>query len=53
MPLPCSYILTDLSGKVVQEGLITGYNQQINITDIAGGCYLLSIDGYSVRLMRQ
>jgi hypothetical protein len=53
MPLPCSFILTDLSGKVVQEGLITGYNQQINITDIAVGCYLLSIDGYSVRLMRQ
>jgi len=53
MPLPCSFILTDLSGKVVQEGLITGYNQQINITDIAGGCYLLSIDGYSLRLMRQ
>jgi uncharacterized surface anchored protein len=53
MALPCTYVLTDLSGKAVQEGLISGYSQQINITDIAGGCYLLTIDGYSVRLMRQ
>jgi hypothetical protein len=53
MPLPCTYVLTDLSGKAVQEGLISGYSQQINLTDIAGGCYLLTIDGYSVRLMRQ
>ena len=50
--LPCTYVLTDLSGKAVQEGLIFGYSQQINITDIAGGCYLLTIDGYSVRMMR-
>jgi hypothetical protein len=53
MPLPCTYVLSDLSGKAVQEGLISGYSQQINLTYIAGGCYLLTIDGYSVRLMRQ
>lgn len=53
MPLPCSYVLTDLSSKAVKEGLISGYSQLVDISDVASGCYLFTIGGCSVRLIRQ
>jgi hypothetical protein len=52
MPMPCAYSITDLSGKTVQQGTISVYRQTLDITHVAGGCYLLSIGEHSMRLMR-
>ncbi|MFN5620731.1 MAG: Ig-like domain-containing protein [Flavobacteriales bacterium] len=52
MPLPCPYIITDLSGKVIQQGAITSNRQTLDVSQLAGGCYLISVSEQVVRLLR-
>lgn len=44
-PLPDSYTLYNSLGQMVSTGAVSGYKQQINIANVAGGVYFLKVDG--------
>ena len=53
MTLPCPFSLSDLSGKVIQTGIITGHRQLLDVSQVAPGCYVISIGDNTMRLIRQ
>jgi len=43
------YQITDLTGKVVESGFLTGVDPQFHVTDITNGLYLVTIRNASVK----
>jgi hypothetical protein len=43
-----SYLLTDMNGRILQKGNITSEQQQVNVSNLAAGSYLIKLSSGDV-----
>ena len=48
MKMPFEYQLLDLSGRIIQEGIILNANSSVVLNHNGAGSYLLRIDKYQI-----
>jgi uncharacterized repeat protein (TIGR03803 family) len=51
--LNASYIITDITGRVVASGQLTGKQTSIDLSNAQSGVYILKVDTKAIRLVKQ